>query len=225
MTFTITRFRLAIFVLVVALISPATVLATHVFDDVPDNAFYTDAVTWANDNGITSGYGDGRFGPDDGVTRAQNVTFAKRYHDNLAPAAAQAVDKTPIDNGNGLERTHSLQVDAPADGYLLVTATTVMGEDDTATGTGNQFVEGWIELDGVQPSTLDKRIETIEFGGVVQDYDITFVVTHLVPVTKGDHTITSHVTGPGGLFPIFVYQREIQALFVAGDVSDAFAAG
>jgi len=40
-----------------------------VFDDVAETAWYTQAVPWAAAQGIVSGYGDGRFGPDDNITR------------------------------------------------------------------------------------------------------------------------------------------------------------
>lgn len=39
------------------------------FTDVPAVQWYTDAVTWAAVNGIVGGYGDGRFGPNDSITR------------------------------------------------------------------------------------------------------------------------------------------------------------
>ena len=56
---------------------PAT--GQSVFDDVANTAWYADAVTWANANGIVSGYGDGRFGPNDAITREQLATILWRY--------------------------------------------------------------------------------------------------------------------------------------------------
>lgn len=47
--------------------------------DVDANAYYKDAVAWAVEKGIVSGYGDGLFGPDDTVTREQAVTILYRY--------------------------------------------------------------------------------------------------------------------------------------------------
>lgn len=41
------------------------------FYDVDEGSYYAPYVTWAAANGIVSGYGDGRFGPDDQVTREQ----------------------------------------------------------------------------------------------------------------------------------------------------------
>ncbi|MDY2844580.1 MAG: S-layer homology domain-containing protein, partial [Eubacteriales bacterium] len=49
------------------------------FVDVPDGAYYTDAVAWASENGIVNGYGQGRFGPNDSITREQLAAILYRY--------------------------------------------------------------------------------------------------------------------------------------------------
>ena len=49
------------------------------FKDVPDGAWYTDAVKWAAANGVVNGYSEEAFGPDDDVTREQIVTILYRY--------------------------------------------------------------------------------------------------------------------------------------------------
>lgn len=58
--------------------SPVTEDANR-FDDVADGQWYTDAVRWASANGIVLGYGDGRFGPDDSITREQLAAILARY--------------------------------------------------------------------------------------------------------------------------------------------------
>lgn len=45
------------------------------FTDVPGGEYYTDAVAWAAENGITNGTGNNCFSPDGICTRAQIVTF------------------------------------------------------------------------------------------------------------------------------------------------------
>jgi len=52
------------------------------FNDVSPDAWYKDAAVWASENGITDGYGDGKFAPDDYVTREQLAVFLKRYADS-----------------------------------------------------------------------------------------------------------------------------------------------
>ena len=49
-----------------------------VFADVPNSAYYADAVKWAVAQGITNGKGSGLFGSNDACTRAQIVTFLWR---------------------------------------------------------------------------------------------------------------------------------------------------
>ena len=53
----------------------ATADGTPAFMDVAADAYYAEAVKWAADHGITSGIGNGLFGPDNACTRAQIVTF------------------------------------------------------------------------------------------------------------------------------------------------------
>ena len=52
--------------------------ALPAFPDVPDDAWFTDAVAWAEENGITTGFPDGTFRPDEPVTRGQLATFLLR---------------------------------------------------------------------------------------------------------------------------------------------------
>ena len=55
------------------------------FPDAPEGKFYYKAVLWAVEQGITAGYRDGTFGPDDACTRGQIVTFLWRYFDQPEP--------------------------------------------------------------------------------------------------------------------------------------------
>ena len=48
------------------------------FKDVSTKAYYYNAVCWAQENGITGGYSDGTFGPNNACTRGQAVTFLYR---------------------------------------------------------------------------------------------------------------------------------------------------
>jgi hypothetical protein len=90
------RGRLLVGFVAVAVLVPSVVLATHTFADVPDGTYYTAAVEWAGDTGVTSGTSATTFSPDDSVTRAQNVTFAYRYDQNVVQPALDAID-TAID--------------------------------------------------------------------------------------------------------------------------------
>ena len=49
------------------------------YTDVENGAWYTEAITWANENGIAEGYGNGCFQPETPVTREQLAAFFYRY--------------------------------------------------------------------------------------------------------------------------------------------------
>ena len=49
------------------------------FTDVSPNAYYADAIAWADQAGVVNGYGNNAFGPNDNVTREQLVTILYRY--------------------------------------------------------------------------------------------------------------------------------------------------
>lgn len=53
---------------------------TNSFSDVTSEAWYADAISWVVSRGIASGYGDGRFGPNDSITREQLVAILWRYN-------------------------------------------------------------------------------------------------------------------------------------------------
>ena len=52
---------------------------SEIFPDVPDNAWYTDAVTWAAQNGIVEGYDDGTFKPNNSLQRDHMAAIFYRY--------------------------------------------------------------------------------------------------------------------------------------------------
>lgn len=49
------------------------------FTDVASGAYYANAVAWASANGIVTGYGNGKFGPNDSITREQFAAILYRY--------------------------------------------------------------------------------------------------------------------------------------------------
>lgn len=49
------------------------------FTDVPANEWYAAPIAWASANGIVSGYGDGKFGPNDPISRQQMATVLYQY--------------------------------------------------------------------------------------------------------------------------------------------------
>ncbi|WP_294510568.1 S-layer homology domain-containing protein [uncultured Intestinimonas sp.] len=58
--------------------SPA-VSGAAAFTDVSGGDWFASGVAWASANGIVTGYGDGRFGPSDPITREQMAAILYRY--------------------------------------------------------------------------------------------------------------------------------------------------
>lgn len=92
---------------------------TSVFTDVPRGQWYTQAITWAYEQGIITGYGSGRFGPQDNVTRQQLAAMLFRY--------AKTMD---LDGG---ERAREAFAWAVAKGHINGTSPTTLSPTGTAT--------------------------------------------------------------------------------------------
>lgn len=73
------------------------------FQDVPIDAYYYDAVKWAQKKGITGGIGDGLFGPNQPCTRAQIVTFLWRAAGSPEPKGT-ATGMTDVAAGSYYEK-------------------------------------------------------------------------------------------------------------------------
>ena len=69
------------------------VTAENPFTDVPADTWYTDAVIWASENGITAGTSETTFSPTNSLTREQLATFFYRFADfeNPDPMRSPAI--------------------------------------------------------------------------------------------------------------------------------------
>ena len=67
------------------------------FADVPNDAYYFEAVKWAAENGITGGVGNSLFAPNQPCTRAQIVTFLWRAAGS--PVVNYLMPFTEVDEG------------------------------------------------------------------------------------------------------------------------------
>lgn len=67
------------------------------FPDVPPDHFAYDDINWALENGITTGFPDGTFRPEEYVTRAQMAAFMHRLAGMLVAAGVHVV-KDPFGN-------------------------------------------------------------------------------------------------------------------------------
>ena len=67
------------------------------FYNVPNDAYYYEAIKWAAENGVTGGIGNGLFGPNQPCTRAQIVTFLWRAAGS--PVVNYLMPFTDVDEG------------------------------------------------------------------------------------------------------------------------------
>lgn len=70
------------------------------FPDVPAGKWYTNAIMWAYQNGIVSGYDNGKFGPNDQVTREQMAVLLKGYADFIGKDTSKTADLSKFPDGN-----------------------------------------------------------------------------------------------------------------------------
>lgn len=61
------------------------------FEDVKADDWYTEAVRWAKAEGIALGYGNGKLGPNDTMTREQLATMLWRYAGS--PASSHSLEE------------------------------------------------------------------------------------------------------------------------------------
>lgn len=79
--------------------------AETTFSDVPEDAYYAEAVAWAVEKGITAGKGNGIFDPDAAVTRAEAVTFLWRMAGQPEPTQSETFADVESASNNSWYKT------------------------------------------------------------------------------------------------------------------------
>ena len=105
------------------------------FRDVPTDAYYYEAVKWAQKKGITGGIGDGLFGPNQPCTRAQIVTFLWRAAGSPEPKGT-ATGMTDVAAGSYYEKAVAWAIEngittGTADGLFAPGATCTRAQSMT----------------------------------------------------------------------------------------------
>ena len=99
------------------------------FYDVPNNAYFYEAVKWAVKNGITDGVGNNLFAPEQPCTRAQIVTFLWRAAGSPEPKGA-ASGMTDVVSGGYYEKAVAWAIE---NGITTGTTATTFSPDATCT--------------------------------------------------------------------------------------------
>lgn len=99
------------------------------FYDVPNGAYFYEAVKWAVENGITDGVGNDLFAPEQPCTRAQIVTFLWRAAGSPEPKGA-ASGMTDVVSGSYYEKAVAWAIE---NGITTGTTTSTFSPDATCT--------------------------------------------------------------------------------------------
>ena len=99
------------------------------FYDVPNNAYFYEAVKWAVKNGITTGVGNNLFAPEQPCTRAQIVTFLWRAAGSPEPKGA-ASGMSDVVSGSYYEKAVAWAIE---NGITTGTTTTMFSPNVTCT--------------------------------------------------------------------------------------------
>lgn len=104
------------------------------FSDVAADAWYADAVSWAVQNGIAAGIGDGKFAPDASVTREQAAALLKKVAEQQGQDTSARADLSRYTDAN---RVSDWAVDAvswaAASNLMTGTSATTLSPQGDAT--------------------------------------------------------------------------------------------
>ncbi|MBQ1502919.1 MAG: S-layer homology domain-containing protein [Clostridia bacterium] len=147
------------------------------FRDIPAGEWYTDAVSWARENGIAAGVSATLFDPDGNVTREQLTTFMYRYTQYMGcdVSAAQSASKFPDGSKvsdwakQGMEWSIAVGV---ISGTKDAWGKTVLAPGDNATRaevatvlmrycSNPLFIHAWDEGTKISEPTCTERGETV----------------------------------------------------------------
>lgn len=113
--------------------SPA-VSGTSSFTDVASGTYYADAVAWAAQNGIVSGYGNNQFGPTDNITREQLAAILYRYAQYKGNDTTASADLTAYTDAGTISAYAKTALSwANAQKLINGTSTTTLSPKQTAT--------------------------------------------------------------------------------------------
>lgn len=140
----------AMLVTVLYRLANSTDSLNSIFDDVESGKWYSDAIGWAARNKVVEGYGNGKFGPDDDLTREQMVSVLYRYSMYM---------KYDISELNGL------------DTFNDANAISEWAKDAMKWAVGNGIVTG-MGNDLISPKTGATRAQ---FAIMIQRYATAFV--------------------------------------------------
>ena len=110
------------------------VTGTNRFVDVKNDWWYTDAIIWGTENGITHGIANDKFAPDNMITREQMVTMLFRYAAHKGIDTNVSVNLSVFaDAGSISGYAKDAMAWAVAEGIVVGTGALTLEPQDTAT--------------------------------------------------------------------------------------------
>lgn len=110
------------------------VIASSAFNDVTGGEWYADAVYWAANQGIVTGYTDGTFGANDSITREQLAVMLYRYAESSGYDTSANADLSVYwDSGNISAYAARAMAWATAEGLISGTTATTLEPGASAT--------------------------------------------------------------------------------------------
>ncbi|MEA4891487.1 MAG: S-layer homology domain-containing protein [Peptococcaceae bacterium] len=110
------------------------VTGKNIFADVKYGEWYADAILWANENKIVTGYGDGIFGTNDAITREQLAAILYRYAKAKGYDVTKTAELTKYTDVSSLSGwAYDAMKWANAEGLIIGTTDTTLSPSGTAT--------------------------------------------------------------------------------------------
>ena len=182
--------------LLVTLVLPGVVLASHQFSDVPDSNTFHTSISNLKLAGITAGCGGGKYCPNDPVTRGQMAAFLGRG----LGRAAMSIDGAP-ELGNTFGPVVSRTIRTPGSGFVLATvAATAFTNDATVCPC-----EVRIRLDENDPDgeTSDTTQTTVPVYGATGNVNAHLSETYVFTVQgAGSHSFAAKMLANAGSFSV-----------------------
>jgi hypothetical protein len=186
-------------VLVLTVLIPSAASGVGTFDDDDGNTHEAN-IEWLASKGITVGCNAPAFNnycPDKPVTRGQMATFMRRLTNVIAPIVWSQGDS---DAGGTLVTTaarttvSSIAIDAPVDGYLVVSGNVWIDPQDTGS------IDLLVRLDGsdVAPTGFVVAEAVPDAPSLNDEFSMAYTITY--PVTAGQHVVSQALQGLGSYF-------------------------
>jgi formylglycine-generating enzyme required for sulfatase activity/flavodoxin len=163
---------------------------TNPFSDVENGTWYTNAVIWAADNGLVSGYRNGVFGTNDPITREQAAAILWRYagspatnensaaFTDLAQISSWATNAVNWAVSNGVINIKTGNVLDPkgnairAELAFMLMQSLSGAKNDFAATEGFALVEGGAFTMGSPDSEYEREADEIQHEVIVSDFYI-----------------------------------------------------